>query len=68
MRTAGGIWLVSGSLAWGCAGPHLDLPEPPGTAVSVDFEPAAGDGLVAPLFFVVELLGQLAHLLVKGGV
>ena len=50
MRIAGGIWLLSGSLAWACAGPHLDLPEPLGTEVSVDFEPAVGEGSVPPLF------------------
>lgn len=46
----GVLGLVGVALGWGCSGPSLDLPEREGATTRVDFEPAAGEGSVAPLF------------------
>jgi hypothetical protein len=51
MRTGTGVLLLFGAtLGPGCSGPSLDLPENGAAAASVDFEPAASEGSVAPLF------------------
>lgn len=51
MRTrAGVLGLVGAAMGLACSGPSLDLPERRITAVSVDFEPEAGEGGVTSLF------------------
>lgn len=51
MRTGAAVWgLVGAAMGLACSGPSLELPERRNSATSVDFEPQAGEGVVASLF------------------
>lgn len=49
-RAVGILGLFGAALGWGCTGPSLEVPEPLGTTIHVDFQPDVGEGAVARLF------------------